>query len=68
MPVERNLTFLPGVTFLTVAIQTVQDEVAEGDEILRGVITSLNPLVVLGSERTDIIIFDDDGNDIQMYI
>ena len=68
MPVERNLTFLPGVTFRTVAIQTVQDEVAEGDEILRGVITSLNPLVVLGSERTDIIIFDDDGNDIQMYI
>ncbi len=59
--VETTLTFNPGVTEQSVTIETIQDDVAEGDEVLIGQLTSLNPLVTVGIAFADIIIFDDDG-------
>ncbi len=68
MPIQTTLTLNPGITVLMVAVETVGDELAEGDEILIGRLTSEHPLVTLGVSQATVIILDDDGKNKQHLI
>ncbi len=61
MPTQTILNLNPGIHLLMVAVETIADKRAEGDEVLIGRLTSDHPLVTLGVSQASVIILDDDG-------
>ena len=61
--------FSPGMMYLSVLIEAIEDQIAEDTEVFDVVVEAVNPSDSVSSQNTSTVyILDDDGNDINTSI
>ena len=57
--------FPPGMIYLSVLIEAIEDQIAEDTEVFDVVVEAVNPLDSVSSQNTSTVyILDDDGNNL----